>query len=77
MASIGHHLMRRAFDATQDHFSSPTAINPADEGQDDTEIKRLAVWAVALIWATFILYMAMMSAVRPMPSHTHSIRQQG
>ena len=68
MASIGHHLARRAFDATQEHFSSPAgfqAINPADEpqGQDDERARAVAMWAIALIWVTGILYMAMMSAV--------------
>jgi len=67
MASIGHHLIRRAFDVTQDHFSSPAGsihgFNPADEPQDDTKIKQLATWGIVLIWVTAILYMAMMSAV--------------
>ena len=68
MSSIGHHLVRRAFDATQDHFSSSTGfrgIDPADEpqGQDEARIKQLAVWGIAVVYMTGILYMAIMSAV--------------
>ena len=69
MASVGHHLVRRALDATQEHFSSSQGINPADEpqGQQDAEIKRLAMWSIALIWVTIILFTAMMSAVSTLP----------
>lgn len=67
MASLGHHLVRRALDVTQEHFSSPGGsihgFNPADEPQDDTQIKQLATWGIALLWITAILYTAMMSAV--------------
>lgn len=65
MASLAHHLVRRGLDATQEHFISPQGINPADEpqGQDDAELKRLAMWAITLIWVTSILFMALMSAV--------------
>ncbi len=67
MASLGHHLVRRALDVTQEHFSSPVgsvhAFNPTDEPQDDTQIKHLATWGIALLWITAILYFAMMSAV--------------
>jgi len=74
MSSIGHHLVRRAFDVTQEHFSSPAGfqgINPADEpqGQDDARVKELALWAMAIIYITGILYMAMMSAVSISWSH--------
>lgn len=68
MSSIGHHLVRRAFDATQDHLTSSSGfrgINPADEpqGQDDARIKQLAIWGIAIIYLTGILYMAIMSAI--------------
>ena len=68
MSSIGHHLVRRAFDATQEHFSSPGSIggsNTADQpqGQDDKQ-KKVMMCALALVWFTGIVYMAIMSAVR-------------
>lgn len=68
MSGIGHHLVRRAFDATQEHFNSQggfRGINPADEpqGQDEARIKQIAMWGIALIYLTGILYMALMSAV--------------
>lgn len=67
MASIGHHLARRALDVTQEHFSSQVGSihgsNPAEEPQDDTQIKQLATWGIALLWITAMLYIAMVSAV--------------
>lgn len=62
MASIGHHLARRAFDVTQDSFRASQSTNPADEPQDDARKQRLT-WGIALIWVTAIIFMAIMSAV--------------
>lgn len=69
MASIGHHLVRRAFDVTNEHFNSPTGslragqgVNPADEPQDDTR-EQWATFGIALFWVTALIYMAIMSAV--------------
>ena len=69
MSSIGHHLVRRAFDVTQEHLGAnggfAHSINPADEpqGQDDTQIKAIAMWGIGLIWVTGVIYLATMSAV--------------
>jgi hypothetical protein len=67
MASIGHHLVRRALDVTQDHFNSPDgslhAFKAADEPLDDTRRKQLIKCGIVLVWITAILYFAVMSAV--------------
>ena len=70
MASIGHHLARRAIQSTQDHFASPAGsweIVPENElrGPNDAHIKEMAVWATIIVWVTAILYMTVMSAVSP------------
>ncbi|MCJ1460407.1 hypothetical protein MMC28_010789 [Mycoblastus sanguinarius] len=57
MSSVAHHLVSRAVDATQQHFSTPV------DGNDDTQIKRVAVWGVVLVWVTAIIYMAFMAAI--------------
>ena len=68
MASIGHHLARRAIETTQDHFGSssgPWVVVPESEldGQNDVHIKEIALWGTIVIWVTAILYMTVMSAV--------------
>ena len=56
MSGIAHNLVRRAVDATQQHY------NTVQEDNDD-QIKRIAMWGMVLIWVTGVLYFAMMSAV--------------
>ena len=56
MSDIAHHLLRRGFDATQQHYN-----NVGD--QDEDQIKQIATFGMVLIWVTAILYFAMMSAV--------------
>ena len=56
MSGITHNLVRRAVDATQQHYSILQEDN-------DEQIKRIAMWGMILIWVTGVLYFAMMSAV--------------
>ena len=56
MSGITHNLVRRAVDATQQHYNTLQEDN-------DEQIKRIAMWGMILIWVTGVLYFAMMSAV--------------
>jgi hypothetical protein len=56
MSGIAHGLVRRGLEVTQQHYNSP-------QSDDDEQIKHVATWGLALIWVTFILYLAMVSAV--------------
>ena len=57
MSDIAHSLVRRAVDVTQQHYAND------GNGGDENEVKKIAMWAMALIWTTALLYMAMVSAV--------------
>ena len=63
MSSIGHHLVRRAFDATQEHFQAVNSPQDGSLGQDTGEYHGMAAWGIGLLWATSILYFAVISAV--------------
>ena len=56
MSGIAHNLVRRAVDATQQHYNTV-------QGDNDDQIKQIAMWGMVLIWVTGVLYFAMMSAV--------------
>ena len=56
MSGIAHNLVRRAVDVTQQHYNT-------SQGDNDDQIKRIAMWGMILIWVTGVLYFAMMSAV--------------
>ena len=56
MSGIAHNLVRRAVAVTQQHYSTP-------QGDNDDQIKQIAMWGMILIWVTGVLYFAMMSAV--------------
>ncbi|KAG8528145.1 uncharacterized protein KY384_007061 [Bacidia gigantensis] len=56
MSSAAHSLARRALDVTQQHYANIDAGN--EEG-----IKQIAIWGMILLWATVVLYMAMISAI--------------
>ena len=56
MSGIAHNLVRRAVAVTQQHYNSP-------QGDNDDQIKQIAIWGMVLIWVTGVLYFAMMSAV--------------
>ena len=67
MASLGHHLARRAVEVAQNHITSPSAfenVNSGSNSQDEPEIKMIATWGIVLLWVTAVLYMSIMSAVR-------------
>ena len=57
MSDIAHNLVRRAVAVTQQHYNTP-------QGDNDDQIKQIAMWGMVLIWVTGVLYFAMMSAVR-------------
>ena len=59
MSDIIHHLVRRGVDATNQHYAG---VQPL-EGENEPEIKQLALWGVILLWATSILYFVVVSAV--------------
>lgn len=62
MADVAHAIVRRAMDATQ---STPTA----DDVTEENPFKSIAFAGLALIWFTVIVYMAALSAVRPLLNH--------
>ena len=57
MSDIAHSLVRRAVDVTQQQYANE------NNGGDEHQIKQIAVWGMALLWITVLLYMAMVSAV--------------
>lgn len=56
MSGIAHNLVRRAVDVTQQHYNTP-------QGDNDDQIKQIALWGMILIWVTGVIYFAIMSAV--------------
>ena len=61
MSDIADHLVRRAIDVAQSSMAQASAANSEPE---EHEIKQLAAWGIFLLWATTIVYLAMVSAVR-------------
>ena len=59
MSGIAHNLVRRAVAVTQQQYNTPQP-----QGDNDDQIKQIAMWGMILIWVTGVLYFAMMSAVR-------------
>ncbi|KAL9131460.1 MAG: hypothetical protein Q9217_000608 [Psora testacea] len=57
MSDIAHSLVRRAVDVTQQHYANE------NNGDHDPQIKQIAMWAMALLWITALMYMAMVSAI--------------
>ena len=56
MSGIAHNLVRRAVGISHQYYNTP-------QGDNDDQIKQIALWGMILIWATGVLYFAMMSAV--------------
>jgi len=56
MSGIAHNLIRRAVAVAQQHYNTP-------QGDNDDQIKQIAMWGMILIWVTGVLYFAMMSAI--------------
>ena len=56
MSDIAHSLVRRAVHVTQQHYAT-------ESNGDEDQIKRIATWGIVLLWATTILYMALIAAV--------------
>lgn len=61
MSEIAHHVLRRALDATNAHYSPEWTL--PESVDDQPEFKQIAVWGMVLLWATVILFMAFMSMV--------------
>lgn len=55
MSGVAHHLVRRALDITNEQY--------ANTSNDDDQVKRIAIWGMLILWATGIIYTAMMAAI--------------
>jgi len=52
MSAVVHHLVRRGFEATQQNWQD---VSP-QEDQPDEQIRRIPIWGVAALWATFMAF---------------------
>ena len=55
MSAVVHHLVRRGFQATQQNWQPVTAQE--DQDQPDELIRKISLWGVAALWATFLAFM--------------------
>ena len=60
MSDIAHSLVRRAVDVTQQHYAN-------EPDNNDETVRKIAIWGIVLLWATALIYVAMVSAVSLLP----------
>ncbi len=59
MADVLHHFVRRGVSVVNEQYAQ---IQPARD-DDEPDIKQLTFWGFFILWATFAIYLVVISAV--------------